>query len=123
MVSLAILVNPASRPDRAQAFWLGAAQSGCIARLPGRYATWLALFAAVGARDPQGMTRLATALLDGGGLTPGQREYAVLSALAGSLARSDAASAQQIVERWMPQLTEAQRNAPAFRGLRALSGL
>ena len=123
MVSLAILVNPASRPDRAQAFWLGAARSGCIARLPGRYATWLALFAAVGARDPQGMTRLATALLDGGGLTPGQREYAVLSALAGSLARSDAASAQRIVERWMPQLTEAQRNAPAFRGLRALSGL
>jgi len=123
IVTLAIFVNTSSRPDRAQAFWLGAARSGCLARLPGRYRTWLALFAAVGARDPERMTRLGTAVLEGGELTPHQREYVVLSALAGSLVREDAASARRIVDRWMPQLTAAQRNAPAFTALRALSGL
>lgn len=123
IVTLAIFVNTSSRPDRAEAFWLGAARSGCLARLPGRYRTWLALFAAVGARDPERMTRLGTTLLDGGGLTQHQREYVVLCALAGSLVRGDAASARRIVERWMPQLSAARRNAPAFMALRALSGL
>ena len=123
IVTLAIVVNPSTRPDRVEAFWLGAARSGCLARLPGRYRTWLTLFAAVGARDPERMTRLGTALLEGGELTQHQREYAVLCALAGSLVRGDAASARRIVDRWMPQLTAAQRNAPAFTALRALSGL
>jgi len=123
VVTLAMVVNRASRPDRAEAFWLGAARSGCLARLPGRYRTWLALFAAVGARDPDRMTRLGTALLDAGELTPHQRGYVVLSALAGGLIRGDAASTRQIVDRWMPQLTQAQRSAPAFVALRALAGL
>jgi predicted membrane-bound spermidine synthase len=123
IVTLAIFVNTSSRPDRAQAFWLGAARSGCLARLPGRYRTWLSLFAAVGAQDPERMTRLGTEVLEGGALTQHQRAYVVLCALAGSLVRQDAASARRIVERWMPQLSAAQRNAPAFTALRALSGL
>jgi predicted membrane-bound spermidine synthase len=123
IVTLAIVVNPSTRPDRAEAFWLGAARSACLARLQGRYRTWLALFAAVGARDPERMTRLGTALIEGGELTEHQRAYALLCALAGSLARKDAASARRIADRWMPQMTAAQRRAAAFMGLRALSGL
>ena len=123
IVTLAIVINPSTRPDRAEAFWLGAARSGCLARLHERYRTWLALFAAVGARDPERMTRLGTALLEGGGLTEQQRAYALLCALAGSLARKDMASARRIADRWIPQITAAQRRAAAFMGLRALSGL
>ena len=123
MVSLAMIVNTVSRPDRAEAFWTGAAHSRCLARLPGRYRTWLDLFAAVGARDPERMTRLGIALLEGGQLTSQQMGYATLSALAGGLVRGDDASTRQIVDRWVPQLTLAQRNTPAFVALRALSGL
>lgn len=122
MVTLAMVVNPATRPDRAEAFWLSTTRSACLARLPGRYRTWLALFAAVAARDPDRMTQLGIALLDGGDLTPHQQEYAALSALAGALVRGDAAASRQIAERWIPQLTQARRNAPAFITLRALAG-
>jgi len=123
MITLAIAVNQASPPDRTQAFWLGAARSECLARLPARYRTWLELFAAVGARDAEGMTRLGTELLEGDELTSRQREYATLCALAGGLARGDRQSVGPIVKRWIPRLTPAQRNASAFVALRALAGI
>jgi len=68
------------------------------------------------------MTRLGTALLEGGELTEHQRAYALLCALAGSLARKDAASARRIAGHW-PQITAAQQRAAVFTDLRALSGL
>jgi hypothetical protein len=123
MINLAAVVNPWSHPERAEAFWRQAAKSPCLARLPARYRTWLELFAAVGARDPERMTALGIALLEAGELTPQQREFAVLSSLSGSLVRSDQASAQRITTTWMPLLTQEQRNSPAFRALRSLAEL
>lgn len=123
MVNLAAVINPETRPDRAEGFWKQAARSRCLVRLPAGYRNWLALFAAVGARDAERMTRLGMVLLDAGGVTPHQRDYLVLAALAGSLARGDDASARQISERWLPEMTQEQRNGPGFRALRALAGL
>jgi len=122
MVNLAAVLNTAASPERAEAFWKQATRSACLARLPAHYRTWLELFAAVGARDPERMTRLGMALLEADGLSPHQRDYAVLAALAGSLVRTDEVSARQITERWVPQLTQEQRNAPGFKALRALAG-
>ncbi|MFM9970028.1 MAG: fused MFS/spermidine synthase [Burkholderiales bacterium] len=122
MVSLAAIVNPALDATRAQSFWRDMAASACLARASAAYRTWMALFAAVGARDAQRMTQLGAELLEAGGLTPNQRAYALLASLAGSLSRKDAAGTKRVAD-YLLQLTPAQQRSPGFLGLRALSGL
>ena len=110
-------VNPYLTPDDAGAVWRAVASTQCFSTLPQFQRRWIELFAAVAARDTARMAGYARELLD---TTPelgaDAREYLVLAALSGSVARGDRPAA---LELWRAQKAKLRAPAaPAFRLLR-----
>jgi hypothetical protein len=64
MVTMAEVINPNLGRQAATQVWKRIASSPCASRLPESDRRWLELFAAVAQRDPGGMSRIGTEILD-----------------------------------------------------------
>ncbi|MCC6611129.1 MAG: spermidine synthase [Burkholderiales bacterium] len=86
-MGIARSVNAVLSAAEASALWRALEQAPCAMRLPDAERRWLELFAAVAARDPVAMARLAVELLaEARELTPVTRHYLLTAALAGLIA-------------------------------------
>lgn len=94
-------VVPVLAPAELQPLWTSVQRQPCFARMAPAEQAWVGLYAAVSARDPLAMTRIADALLAGGaGAHDDARAgYLLAAALTGRLARGLRAEARDLWER------------------------
>jgi predicted membrane-bound spermidine synthase len=117
LLRVAKLVNHALPPDEARALWARIAGASCVPGLLAFQRDWIALFQAVGAREPRAMAELAAALLDS---TPelhaDGREYLLMAGMAGAIA---AGQRERAVSLWTAHEGGlARAGQPVFRLLR-----
>jgi spermidine synthase len=115
-IRVAKALNPYLAPDDLAPVWTRIMGAPCYAQLEDFQRRWLALFQAVGARNPARMAELAAPLVAGGErMVADAREYVLLAALAGYVASGDRAKA---LELWQAHGEGARAARPAFRLLR-----
>jgi predicted membrane-bound spermidine synthase len=103
LFAVASYVVPVLRPGELRPLWDRIAAAPCHGAMPAAERRWMALYAAVSARDAAGMVRESRALLEGGGRLVEERAgYAVAAALAGMLAQGDRAGARDLWLRLAP---------------------
>jgi len=118
LLRIAELVNTALPAGEAAVLWRRIGAASCVRSLYEFQQRWIALFAAVGARDARAMARLATALLEGAhNLGAGAREYLLMAGMSGAIASGRPDQALGLWQAQAPHLggTLAQ---PVFRLLR-----
>jgi spermidine synthase len=117
LLRVAGAINPYVSATDAAALWSRIRAAPCIATLHPFQQQWIALFAAVGARDAAGMASLGETLLKTQpSLRSDAREYLLQAAMSGALAQGEAARAAVLWDRYAPGLPRAR--APALRLLR-----
>ena len=100
LLNLAGTVNPGLHPEPASALWRRVSQSPCARELGPAEGAWLALFAAVGARDATQIRKAAGTVLEGQrGERSAASEYALIAAVAAALQQGDAQGAMTLLER------------------------
>jgi hypothetical protein len=115
-IRVAKALNPYLSPDDLAPVWTRIMGSACYRGLADFQRRWIALFQAVGARNPARMAELAAPLM-----APEQplvveaREYLLLAALAGHVASGDKAAA---LELWKKHGEGARAARPVYRLLR-----
>ena len=92
-------------------------QSRCRAVLPDTTPTWIALFRAIGRRDAATTAAAAGTLAARDDLTPRQREYATLAAVAGALGAGRRDDARRMLLEERSDLGAVFRASAAFRYL------
>ncbi|MBK6601781.1 MAG: fused MFS/spermidine synthase [Betaproteobacteria bacterium] len=100
-------LNPLLPRNEAGVLWERLAASPCAARWPADKQAWMALFAAVGARDATRMSALAEPLLDEAGLSLVQRNYLFNAAMTGYLVdrrHADARATWARMEKSLPAI-------------------
>jgi len=116
-VRVAQAINPYLAPDDALPVWSGIMTTPCFRTLSDYQRDWIALLRAVAARDAEAMALLGARQL---GVHPGMndeaKEYVLMAAMAGHLARREPAAASALWEKHGPSLRGA--GAPVFRLLR-----
>ena len=117
MINVARAVNPYLAPAEAQAVWARFAGAPCFAVLHDFQRRWIALFAALGARDAARSADLATGLLGSQQeLTRDAREYLLMAGMAGHIAAGSPLRAKDLWKKHEDQIRGAGR--PVFRLLR-----
>jgi predicted membrane-bound spermidine synthase len=117
LLNVARAINPYLPPQEAAAVWTRIAAAPCHAALLPFQQRWVALFAAVGAREGKRSGELAAQLLDTQpDLSREAREFLVIAGMAGRLAAGDAAGAKALWDAQESQLRAAGK--PLLRLLR-----
>jgi spermidine synthase len=115
-IRVAKALNPYLAPDDVGAVWARIVESPCYGTLQAFQRHWLALFLAVGQRQPARMAELASGILGSqGDLVTDAREYLLLAALTGYVASGQSRPA---VELWETHREHVRDARPAFRLLR-----
>ncbi|MDW8468317.1 MAG: hypothetical protein RML56_04190 [Burkholderiales bacterium] len=119
LLQVARQMNPFLAAEEARAVWARIQGSPCHAALFAFQRRWIALLAALGARDgasiaAQAETLLATQL----DLSAESREFLLAAAMAGALAAGDPARARRHWALYAPRLPRAVRGEPLMRLLR-----
>jgi predicted membrane-bound spermidine synthase len=115
-IRVAKALNPYLAPDDVGAIWGRIVESPCYGGLQDFQRRWLALFHAVGQRQAGRMAELAAGLLRSqGDLVTEAREYLLLAALAGYVARGEN---RRALELWEAHSEDVRDSRPAFRMLR-----
>jgi len=115
-IRVAKALNPYLAPDDVGAVWARIMGSSCYGQLEDFQRRWLALFQAVGARNPARMADLATPLVASSEpLVADAREYVLLAALAGYVASGEKTKALDL---WNAYGAGSRASRPAFRLLR-----
>jgi spermidine synthase len=118
LLRIAELVNTVLPADETVALWSRIAGASCVRSLHDFQRRWIALFAAVGARDAAAMAAHAGALLeDAGPLGADAREYLLLAGMSGALAAGRRDEALGLWRAQAPLLGRAAAR-PEFRLLR-----
>ena len=113
-VRVARATNPFLAPNDAGGVWQHIASRKCFSELHEFQRRWIALFAAVAARDAARMAEHATQLLaTQGELDTEAREYLLLAAMGGHVAGGDKARALELWRTYKSKLRSP--SAPAFR--------
>ena len=118
LVHVAKTTNPFLPPEEAGAIWSRIREAPCHKDMHEFQRRWVALFAAVGARDAVQMAELASGLLaNQTELTNDSREYLLMAGMAGYVA---AGSPQHARTLWGYYSTQVRKNSskPIFRLLR-----
>jgi spermidine synthase len=117
LLSVARAVNPYLEPAEAAAIWSRIASAPCHGTLHEYQREWIALFAAVAARDGGRSATLAEALLlSQGNLGRDAREYLLVAGMAGHLRAGDPQAARAIWDKHSKDLRNAGK--PLLRLLR-----
>jgi spermidine synthase len=117
LLQVAGTVNPYVSPGEADALWSKIRALPCFATLHAFQKQWIALFAAVGARELAGMAEIGETLLETQPrLSSDAREYLLQAAMSGAIGTGDRARAAALWDRYAPGLLRAR--APALRLLR-----
>jgi len=117
LLRVARAINPYVRASEAGALWTEIAAAPCVATLHRFQQQWIALFAAVGARDTARMAALGEDLLETQpSLSRDAREYLLQATMSGALALGQRARAAALWDRYAVGLLRAR--APALRLLR-----
>jgi hypothetical protein len=117
LLNVARAINPYLPAGEASAVWARITGAPCHASLLAFQQRWIALFAAIGARDATRIGELAGQLLDTQpDLTRDAREFLVIAGMTGRIASGDAAGAKAIWEAQESQLRAAGK--PVLRLLR-----
>ncbi len=117
LLRVAGAINPYVAADEAAALWSKVLAAPCVATLHAFQRKWIALFAAVGARDAARMAELGEDLLSTQPtLSSDAREYLLLATMGGALVRGEARRAAALWDRYAPGLLRAR--APGLRLLR-----
>ena len=119
VVLFAARVNPVLPRDIAGPLWAKLGASGCAAKLSPKSKAWVALFQAVGERDPGQMASLADQLLEARGNSPLQLEYLIAAATTGLLAQGDRSGARAVLEPAGKAMPAARAKQPWMDFLRA----
>jgi predicted membrane-bound spermidine synthase len=119
VVQFAARVNPALPRDVAGPLWAKLGANGCAAKLSPKSKAWVALFQAVGERDPGQMASLADQLLEARGNSPLQLEYLIAAATTGLLAQGDRSGARAVLEPAGKAMPAARAKQPWMDFLRA----
>jgi hypothetical protein len=118
LVHVAKAVNPYLPADEAGVIWSRMRNAPCFKDMHEFQRRWLALFAAVGAREPVQMAELASSLLaDQTELTNESREYLLMAGMAGYVAAGSPEHARTLwgyYSRLVPKVSAK----PVFRLLR-----
>jgi hypothetical protein len=118
LLRIAKLVNTVLPADEAAVLWSRIGAAPCVGTLHDFQRHWIALFAAVGARDAQAMAMLAAKLLEGAhNLGADAREYLLLAGMSGAIAAGRSDQALALWQAQTPRLLGALAQ-PAFRLLR-----
>jgi predicted membrane-bound spermidine synthase len=118
LLRIAKLVNTVLPADEAAVLWSRIGAAPCVGTLHDFQRHWIALFAAVGARDAQSMATLAAKLLEGAhNLGADAREYLLLAGMSGAIAAGRSDQALVLWQAQAPRLLGALAQ-PAFRLLR-----
>jgi hypothetical protein len=118
LLRIAKLVNTALPAEEAAALWSRIGAASCLATLHDFQRRWIALFAAVGARDARAMATLAATLLDGAhNLGADAREYLLMAGMSGAIAAGRPDQALGLWQAQAPRLRSAIAQ-PVFRLLR-----
>ncbi len=115
-IRVAKALNPYLSPDDLAPVWARIMGSDCYRGLADFQRRWIALFQAVGARNPARMAELAAPLIASEQpLVVEAREYLLLAALAGNVASGDKAAA---LELWKKHGEGTRAARPVYRLLR-----
>jgi spermidine synthase len=121
LLNVARTVNPYLAPDEAAPVWARFMAAPCYGALGDFQRRWVALFAAVAARDGKGAAALAAEILDTqADLSREAREYLMVAGMAGHLSSGDRAGALGLWTRHEPQLRSVEK--PVLRLLRCHAG-
>lgn len=124
LVRVASDLNAGLDARSAGAFWRGIADGPCRPSLDATQQAWIALFAAVGARQAGEVRTAARQVLAlDQDLTPEARAYAVMAGVTGAMVTFRRAEAQQLLQQQSALLSADQRSAPGLRYLGAMLGL
>ena len=116
MVNVAIDLNPGLDSATAAGWWRSIADGKCRGVLSAAQRAWLALFAAVGARNAQAMHGPAEWILNHDlELGTEAHAYATLAAVAANLAVGRRAEAAAILQEQRGKLPEGRMESPPFR--------
>jgi predicted membrane-bound spermidine synthase len=119
VVLFAAKVNPVLPRTVAGPLWAKLATSDCAAKLSAKSRTWVALFRAVGERDPVRMASLADQLLEARGNSSLQLEYLIAAAATGLLVQSDRSGARAVLEPASKVIPAVRAQQPWMDFLRA----
>jgi hypothetical protein len=118
LLRIAKLVNTALPAAEAAVLWSRISAASCVRTLHDFQRHWIALFAAVGARDAPAMARLAATLLEGAhNLGVDAREYLLMAGMSGAIAARRPGQALGLWQAQAPHLRSATAQ-PVFRLLR-----
>ena len=121
MVNVAIDLNPGLDAATAAGWWRSIAEGKCRGALGPAQKSWLDLFAAVGARNPQAMREPAEWLLKNDPeLGSEARAYAALAAISANQAVGRRSEAMAILEEQRAKLPEGRVDSTPFRYLTML---
>lgn len=124
MVAMAQLVNPQLDRASASEVWRELSSSACARKLPPADRRWLDLFAAVAARDADGMSRLGLQVLDGArGRHDAMTQYAFEAAATGLVCRRRFAEANRLFALGAHEWLLPGKASIALRYLYSLSNL
>jgi len=102
--------------------WRWVETQPCGSQLNSVESEWLALFKAVGSRNPKQMAERAEHLLQGdGSMTPQRTRYLVMVAMLGHIAQKDKAAASQLWSRYGAKIQSDPQSQMLFRILAAHS--
>ena len=90
------------RPAELTAVWAGVEALPCGSTLTSGNRDWLALFRAIGSRNPREMSAAADRLLASGAAAPDRRAYVVAAGMLGHLAAGEPAAARSLWQRSQP---------------------
>jgi len=121
LLNVARTLNPYLGPDQAAPVWARFMAAPCFAALSDFQRRWIALFAAVAARDGKDAAALATEILDTqADLHLDAREYLLVAGMAGQLAAGDRVAALALWNKHEVQLRGIDK--PLLRLLRCHAG-
>jgi len=117
LLNVARSMNPYLAPDEAAPVWARFMTAPCHGKLRDFQRRWIALFAALAARDGKGAAALAAEILDTqADLSRDAREYLLVAGMAGQLASDDRAAALALWSKHEPQIRSVDK--PLLRLLR-----
>jgi hypothetical protein len=119
LMNVARTMNPFLDAEEARAVWTRIQTSPCHGSLYAFQRRWIALFAALGARDgAAAATQAETLLATQQPLSADGREFLLAAAMAGAIASGDAKRARTLWEHYAPSLPLAATGRPLMRLLR-----
>ena len=121
LLEVAGAFNPFSTRERADMLWKAVRSAPCASSITANDLRWIALYEAVGARDPKRMASLGAELFEDAAAIDAMRHYALMAAATGRIADGDAPAARRLFQSAEARLPRRLRQDAPMRLLALLA--